>query len=183
MRTSKPFYPKNRPQKDTHLKNESIRFPRITLITDTGEKIEDIATADALKMTYDRGFDLVLVNNNPDTPIAKMLDYGKFKYEQTKKLQLQKKQNKVAEIKEIRLRPKTGQHDIDIKVKKIREFIERGHKVKLVMMFRGREAMFVDRGKEAMRGIITSLADVAMIESSLSYQMKRLTVVLQPVKK
>lgn len=132
-------------------------------------------------MAYEADMDLVLMSMNP--PIAKIMDYGKYKYEQTKKDQQNKKAQKVAEIKEIRLRPKTDTHDIQIKMSKIREFLEKGHKVKLTMMFRGREAMFLDKGKAAIQELIASVSDISQIEGTPVYMGKRLSAMLTPIKK
>ena len=171
-----------KPQQDTHLhkKNEEIRAPFVTLVTDEGEKIDSCATSEALKIAYDKGLDLVLVAPNINPPVAKIMDWGKYKYEQTKKLEQNKKSQKNAELKEIRLRPKTGPHDLEIKIKKMREFLEKGHKVKLAMMFKGREAAYLDKGRESLSGIIEKLSDISNLEDRVSYQFKRLSVTLSP---
>jgi len=174
-----------KPQQDSHLhkKNEEIRVPFITLVTDEGEKIENCPTSEALKNAYDKGLDLVLVAPNINPPVAKIMDWGKYKYEQTKKLEQNKKSQKSTELKEIRLRPKTGPHDLEIKIKKMREFIEKGHKVKLSMMFKGREAAYLDKGKESLNSIINQLSDISATEDRIAYQFKRLSVTLSPIAK
>ncbi|MFA7309124.1 MAG: translation initiation factor IF-3 [Patescibacteria group bacterium] len=177
----KSFQPRNKVQTKANRRNEEIRIPRLTVITDTGEKIDDIDTKVAIQMAFDRDLDLVLMSDSP--PVAKIMDYGKFKYEQTKKEQASRKNQKVVETKEIRLRPKTDTHDIEIKMKKIREFIEKGHKVKLTMMFRGREAMYLDKGRAQVNQLIASVADITQIETPASYLGKRLSTILAPIKK
>lgn len=162
-------------------KNEGIRVPIITLITDEGEKIENCDTKEALRMAREIELDLVLVAQNTNPPVAKIMDWGKYKYELSKKLEQSKKQSKIAELKEIRLRPKTDAHDIGIKMKKIREFLEKGHKVKITMMFRGREAAFIDKGRASMSEIITSLSEFSKQEEPLKYQFKRLSATLAPI--
>jgi translation initiation factor IF-3 len=162
-------------------KNEGIRVPHVTLISDEGEKIENCDTKEALKMAYDRGLDLVLVAPNINPPVAKIMDWGKYKYELSKKLEQSKKQSKIIELKEIRLRPKTDSHDIEIKLKKIKEFLEKGHKVKITMMFKGREAAFINKGRDSMNSIISSLAELAKQEEQLKYQFKRLSTTLAPI--
>jgi len=134
-------------------------------------------------MAYDSGLDLVLVAPSLNPPVAKIMDWGKYKYELSKKQEQSKKLSKTVEIKEMRLRPKTDAHDLEIKLKKIREFLEKGHKVKLTMMFRGREAAFIDKGKESMSGMIKSLEELAKIEEPLKYQFKRLSATLSPINK
>ena len=162
------------------LKNQEIRVPFVTLITDSGEKIDSCPIADALKKAYDIDLDLVIVSSNVTPPIAKIMDWGKYKYELSKKQEQSKKLSKAIEIKEMRIRPKTDSHDIEIKLKKIKEFIEKGHKVKVVMMFRGRENAFLDRGRESMMVIIKSLSEIAKTEEPLKYQFKRLSTTLAP---
>ncbi len=174
---------KDNQQSKANPRNEGIRCPYITLITDDGEKIDNCETKKALQMAYDKGLDLVLVAPGINPPVAKIMDWGKYKYELTKKLQQNKKQQKQAELKEIRLRPQTDIHDREIKLKKAEEFLNKGHKVKIVMMFRGREAMYIDRGKETINKIIDDLKSISQIEDHISYQFKRLSVTLTPVKK
>ncbi|MBI2448186.1 translation initiation factor IF-3 [Candidatus Microgenomates bacterium] len=173
----------NTPKNKLHRKNEDIKVPFVVLITDTGEKKDKIPTREALEMAYDRGMDLVLVADTTTPPIAKIMDWGKYKYEQTKKEQQNRKAQKIAEIKEIRLRPKTGTHDLEVKMGKIKEFLAKGHKVKISMVFRGREAMYLDKGKENLKKLIADIANIAQPESYPSYQFKRLSVTLIPIKK
>lgn len=150
------------------------------LITDEGKKIDEIETKKAIEMAYDRGLDLVLVSPNSTPPVAKIMDWGKYKYELTKKQQQNKKQQKTAELKEIRLRPKTDTHDLEVKIKKIRKFLEKGHKVKITMMFRGREATYLDKGKESMNKLVGDLSDISEPEDKMSYQFKRLSITIRP---
>ncbi len=171
------------PRTKLHRKNEEIRVSYVVLITDKGEKLENTPTAEAQKMAYDKGLDLVLVSENSTPPIAKLMDWGKYKYEQTKKDQENRKAQKTADLKEIRLRPKTGPHDIGVKLNKIKEFLTKGHKVKLTMVFRGREAMYLDKGRESLKKLIADVADIAQVETYPSYQFKRLSVTLMPLKK
>lgn len=181
MKNTRSF---RRPQQDSHLhkKNEEIKAPFVTLVTEDGEKIENCPTSEALKTAYDSGLDLVLVAPNLNPPVAKIMDWGKYKYEQTKKLEQSKKGQKSAELKEIRLRPKTGPHDLEIKMKKMREFLEKGHKVKMSMMFKGREAAYLNNGREALMSIISKLSDISTVDDKVSYQFKRLSVTLSPIK-
>jgi len=164
-------------------RNEKIRAPFVMLITDKGEKIDRIETKEALKMAYDKGLDLVLVAPTAKPPVAKIMDWGKYKYKLTKKQQLTRKQQKKIELKEIRIRPKIGIHDLEIKFKKIKEFLEKGYKVKIVMLFRGREAAYVDKGKETINKMIEDLKDIAQPEDKMNYQFKRLSITLAPIKK
>lgn len=172
---------KRNENQNLHRKNEEIRVPFVTLITDDGERLENLPTPKALEMAYDKGLDLVLVAPNINPPVAKIMDWGKYKYEALKKLQENKKTQKIAELKEIRLRPKTSPHDLEIKTRKIREFLEKGHKVKVAMFFKGREAAYLEKSKIEFNEIIASLSDISKIEDKISYQFKRLTVTLIPL--
>jgi len=153
------------------------------LITDAGEKIENCETQKALQMAYDQELDLVLVAPNTNPPVAKIMDWGKHKYELTKREQSNKKQQKAAELKEIRIRPKIDSHDLEIKLKKAKEFLEKGHKVKIVMMFRGREVVYKNKGEESIYKIIEELKEIAEPEDRMSFQFKRLSITLAPIKK
>ena len=174
----KRYQQKNR----LHPKNAEIRVPFVTLVTADGEKIENCETKKALQMAYDDGLDLILVAPNANPPVARIMDWGKYKYEQQKKEEQNKKGQKNLEIKEIRLRPQTGQHDLEIKINKIREFLEKGHKVKITMMFRGREVAYLDKGKQSLNNLIGSLNDIAKPDDRLTFQFKKLSVTLSPTK-
>jgi len=163
-------------------RNHEIRVPFVTLIDNEGEKIDNCPTSEALKMAYDQDLDLVLVAPNLNPPVAKIMDWGKVRYELLKREQQQKKLQKSIEMKEIRLRPKTDSHDLEIKFNKIKEFLAKGHKVKITMIFKGREAAYLNRGRESMNEIISKLADIAKPDDRLVYQFKRLSVTLSPIK-
>lgn len=175
--------PKNKLNNKFVPRNEAIRAPFVTLITSEGEKIDGCSKGEALKMAYDQGLDLVLVAPNVNPPVAKIMDWGKYRYELLKKEQQQKKQQKNVELKEIRFRPKTDKHDLEIKMNKIKEFLNKGHKVKIAMIFKGREAAYLEKGKASMNEIINSLSEIAKPEDRITYQFKRLSVTLSPVKK
>ncbi len=139
-----------------------------------------IPTADALRTAFDVGLDLVEVAPTERPPVCRIMDYGKFKYEQKKKHSNSTKQHQV-QLKEIRLRPKTGEHDIDFKVKQAREFLTHKDKVKLNIIFRGRENAHHDRGREILAAIIAQLEDVAKVEKSPGLEGGRnMTAVLTP---
>jgi translation initiation factor IF-3 len=178
----KDFQFRREAENKLHKRNEQIRVPYVTLINDEGERIENCPTSDALKIADDKGLDLVLVAPNLNPPVAKIMDWGKYKYETLKKQQEHKKLQKIAELKEIRLRPKTGPHDLEIKIKKTREFLEKGHKVKIAMLFKGREAAYLDKGRLSLNELIQQLSDISKMEDRISYQFKRLSVTLSPIK-
>jgi translation initiation factor IF-3 len=122
-----------------------------------------MATPDAQRLAFDSGLDLVEVAPNERPPVCRILDYGKFKYEQKKKTAKNQKSHQV-QLKEIRVRPKTGDHDIQFKTKQARGFLEEKDKVKLSVVFRGRENAHHERGREILAAIIASLEDVSKVE-------------------
>ncbi len=139
-----------------------------------------IPTSEAQRLAIEAGLDLVEVAPNERPPVCRIMDYGKFKYEQKKKHTNSTKQHQV-QLKEIRLRPKTGDHDIEFKVKQAREFLTHKDKVKLNIIFRGRENAHHDRGREILAAIIVQLADVAKVEKHPSLEGGRnMTAVLSP---
>lgn len=139
-----------------------------------------LPTDSALTMAYEAGLDLVEVAPDERPPVVRIMDFGKFKYEQKKKAAKNVKTHQV-QIKEIRLRPKTGDHDIEVKVRQAREFLAEKDKVKVNVMFRGREMAHVDRGKELIQQVITLLEDVSKIEKPPTMEgRKSMTAVLAP---
>jgi translation initiation factor IF-3 len=139
-----------------------------------------IPTPEALLKAVESGLDLVEVAPNERPPVCRIMDYGKFKYEQKRRLSKSAKQHQV-QLKEIRLRPKTGEHDIDFKVKRARTFLEQKDKVKINVMFRGRENAHHDRGREMLTEIIGQLEDIAKVEKAPGMESGRsMSCVLAP---
>ena len=181
---SSPFRPRRGfapvPNKDEHRINERIRVPEVRLIDDKGNQVGVVPTYQALTMARDRGLDLMEVSPNSRPPVCKILDYGKFKYEKKKKEHEAKKKQTVIKVKEIQLRPRTDEHDIEYKLKNIREFLEDGDKAKLVMLFRGREIAYVGDGHKMMRELYDRLKDVAIVEYEPKIEGKKLIMILAP---
>jgi len=174
------FYEENAAIETTHRINEQIRLSPIRVVDHEGKMLGVIPTSEALRMAAEVGLDLVEVAPNERPPVCRIMDYGKFKYEQKKKHSSSTKQHQV-QLKEIRLRPKTGEHDIEFKVKQAREFLTHKDKVKLNVIFRGRENAHHDRGREILVSIIDELQDVAKIEKPPSLEGGRnMTAVLAP---
>ena len=136
-------------------------------------------TLDALELARQAGLDLVEVAPDERPPVCRIMDYGKFKYEQKKKQAKSTKTHHV-QVKEIRLRPKTGEHDVEFKVKQARGFLADRDKVKVTIIFKGREMAHVDRGREMILGVIASLEDVAKVEKTPSMEGRSMTAVLVP---
>lgn len=150
------------------------------VVDQNGQMLGVIPTPDALRTAFDAGLDLVEVAPNERPPVCRIMDYGKFKYEQKKKHSSASKPHQV-QLKEIRLRPKTGDHDIDFKVKQARDFLVHKDKVKLNVIFKGRENAHHDRGREMLAEIITALQDVSKIEKPPGLEGGRnMTAVLAP---
>lgn len=137
---------------------------------------------EAISIAKDRGYDLVEISPNADPPVCKIIDYGKFKYQLSKKTQEAKKKQTVIQIKEIKLRPKTDIHDIEVKSKHIRRFIEDKNKVKVSVVFRGRELSHKEVGLKVMEELLKRIEDVAKIESEAKFDGKNYVVVLSPKK-
>lgn len=140
----------------------------------------DMPTHDALKRARDQGLDLVEVNPKAAPPICKILDYGKFKYDEKKQANAQRKRQTVVELKEIKLRPKTDDHDLDFKVKHARRFLEEGNKVKFTVRFRGREITHPEKAREQLDFCIRALEDVANVETRALMEQRTMTVIVAP---
>jgi translation initiation factor IF-3 len=165
---------------NTHRVNDQIRISPIRVVSHDGEMLGILSTADALKAAAEVGMDLVEVAPNERPPVCRIMDYGKFKYEQTKKKKDAQKTHQV-QVKEIRLRPKTGDHDIEFKVKRARTFLSQKDKVKINVIFRGRENAHHNRGREMLDQIIVSLEDVAKVEKAPGMESGRqMSVILAP---
>ncbi|SVB46301.1 uncharacterized protein METZ01_LOCUS199155, partial [marine metagenome] len=143
-----------------------------------GEQLGVVLTSDALDRAEESGLDLMEVSPNSDPPVCKILNYGKLKYEEKKKLQNSKKKQHVIKVKEIRFRPRIGDHDLMTKVNMGRKFLDEGFKLKITLMFRGRELARVDLGKDVMNKVLEKLSDVAEIEKDNPLEGRRMSVIL-----
>ena len=157
--------------------NERIRVREVRLIDAEGRQVGIVVTEEARRMATEAGKDLVEVAPDARPPVCKIMDYGKFKYEQRKKTHSGKKVHH-AKLKEVRLRPKTEQHDYEVKLRHAKEFLAKGDKVQICLMFRGREIVHKDRGEALLSRFIADLADLAKVERSGPYEGKRMTVLL-----
>ena len=143
-----------------------------------GEQLGVVLTSDALDRAEESGLDLMEVAPNSDPPVCKILNYGKLKYEEKKKLQNSKKKQHVIKVKEIRFRPRIGDHDLMTKVNMGRKFLNEGFKLKITLMFRGRELSRVDLGVDVMNRVLEKLSDVAEIEKDNTLEGRRMSVIL-----
>ncbi len=141
-----------------------------------------ISLTDALTEAAKAGLDLVEVSPTAEPPVCRIMDYGKFRYQQSKKVQVSKKSQTVIQVKEIRLRPKTEEHDLDVKIKHVKKFLEQHNKVKISMMFRGREIAYTDIGRKIMEDIKNTLADGCVIDQQPKLEGRNMIMILSPKK-
>lgn len=158
--------------------NENIRSKTVQVIDEKGEKLGTLSLEDALDKAYDKKLDLVLVSPNSEPPVCKYMDYGKYKFEQAKKEKESRKNQKVTDLKEIRLTPNIEKHDFEFKVKNARKFLEDGNKVKITVRFRGREVNYSKAGEENINQIIEALSDIATPEKRPVLEGKYMFVIL-----
>jgi len=128
------------------------------------------------------GLDLVEVSPGAEPPVCRIMDYGKFRYQQNKKLQIAKKHQTMIQVKEIRFRPKTDEHDLDVKIKQIKKFLEQQDKVKISIMFRGREIIYTDIGREMMQYVKQELEDLACFDQEPRLEGKNMVMIVSPKK-
>ena len=141
-----------------------------------------ISLTDALAEAAKVGLDLVEVSPTALPPVCRIMDYGKFRYQQSKKIQVSKKSQTVIQVKEIRLRPKTEEHDLGVKIKHVKRFLEQHNKVKISMMFRGREIAYTDIGRKIMEDIKNLLADECVIDQQPKLEGRNMIMILSPKK-
>jgi translation initiation factor IF-3 len=160
--------------------NEMIRAREVRVISPDGEQLGIMPANDALQLAETKGLDLVEVAPDAKPPVCRIMDFGKYKYQQSKRLQQAKKKQKVISIKEIKLRPKTEEHDYQYKTKHIRRFLQDGHKAKVTIMFRGREMAHVDLGRRILDRVAVDLEDVGTVEQTPKQEGRNMTMVLSP---
>ena len=162
--------------------NERIRAREVRLIDENGEMMGVMPPLRALDIARDRNLDLVEVSPNALPPVCKLMDYGRFKYEQAKKDRVARKQQKTVEVKEIRLRPKTTEHHRGFKVRDARRWLEEGMKVKVRIRFQGREITYPEIARQLLADIATDLADIAVVEQQPGMEGRTMLMVLAPGK-
>jgi translation initiation factor IF-3 len=160
--------------------NEDIRVPQVRLIDHTGQNVGVVTTADALARAAEVGLDLVEISPDASPPVAKILDYGKFKYQEQKKAAEARKRQKIVEMKEIKMRPSIDDHDYDVKMRAIRRFFDEGDKVKVTLRFRGRELSHQELGWQVLQRVKTDTEPVAKVESEPRMEGRQMVMVLAP---
>lgn len=161
--------------------NEQIRAREIFLIDDLGEQVGVRPTGEAIQLSKDRGFDLVEVAPQSKPPVCRMMDYGQYKYSQSKKDREARKMQTVTTLREVRFRTMIADHDKESKIRQVKSFLSKGSKVKLTVMFKGREIARPDRGVSLLRSVAEEVKDFAKVDSPPSMEGRRVNVVLSPV--
>ena len=163
--------------------NERIRVPEVRLIDEEGRQVGVVRTAEALNMAREREVDLVEVAAQASPPVARLMDFGRFKYEQSKKEREAKKHQQNVQLREVRMKPKIDDHDVDFKTRTAAKLLKQGDKVKVTVMFRGREITHPQIGKALLDRVLRSLEDIAMLEKDAMLEGRHMTIILAPDKK
>jgi translation initiation factor IF-3 len=166
--------------KDVNI-NEKIRVREVRLIDANGGQLGVVPTVDAMRLAKEQELDLVEVSPSATPPVCKIMDYGKFKYQLAKKAQEAKKKQTVIQLKEMKLGLKIEEHDLMFKIRHIRDFLEEGDKVKIIIMFKGREVLHVNMGEKMAQKIIESLKDVGDLEQKPRFDGRNIVMVFAPL--
>ena len=177
--------PRPQPSREPQTRiNEQIRADQVRVVDPEAGESSVMSFEQAITIARSRQLDLVEISANAEPPVVKIMDFGKYRYEQQKKEKEQrKKQARTSEMKEIRFRPNTDDHDFDFKAKHAREFLGEGHKVKAWVQFRGRDIVYKDRGEAMLSKFVEELSDVAKLDQPPSMEGRRMTIMLAPDKK
>lgn len=157
-----------------------IRVKEVNVVGDNGDQLGVLLTQDAINMAQDRNLDLVEVAPNSSPPVCRVMDYSKFKYQQSKRAQEAKKKQKIIHVKEVKFRPNTDQHDYDFKLKNALRFLEAGDKVKILVFFRGREIVHRENGQKLLARVTETLGDMAVVEQQAKQEGKTLCMIFAP---
>jgi translation initiation factor IF-3 len=160
--------------------NEHIRVREVRLIDETGENVGVVGTIDARTRAEAVGMDLVEISPDAVPPVCKILDYGKFKFQEQKKAAEARKRQKVVELKEIKMRPGTDDHDYDVKLRAIKRFFDEGDKVKVTLRFRGREMAHTQIGMDMLRRVKADTEAIAKVESEPRFEGRQMIMILAP---
>ncbi|MAH53151.1 MAG: translation initiation factor IF-3 [Proteobacteria bacterium] len=161
-------------------KNSQIRASEIRLIDEDGSQLGILPIEEAIEMAAGKGLDVVEVSPNTEPPVCKILDYGKYLFEQKKKTQGAKKKQKTIQVKEIKFRPLIEKGDYEVKVNKIRDFIEQGNKVKISLRYRGREMRHVELGHDLLKRVLTDIEGISSVEQEVQFEGRQLITVVAP---
>ena len=160
--------------------NDEIRSDAVRLISEDGRQLGIMAINEALNTAHEKGLDLVEVASNADPPVCRIMDYGKYKYQTSKKEQEGRKKSKTFQVKEIKFRPHTDVHDLDYKIRNLKKFLNKKNRVKLTVMFRGRELAYKETGLELLNRVAEGVAEEGSVEQPPKHEGRNLTMVLVP---
>ncbi|KZY40132.1 translation initiation factor IF-3 [Roseovarius sp. HI0049] len=172
------------PTRDTGPRvNDKIRAPEIRLIGAEGENIGVVTPEKAMDLAFEAELDLVEISPNATPPVCKIMDYGKYKYEQQKRESEARKKQKVIEVKEVKFRPNTDTHDYDVKMRNVMRFLEGGDKVKVTLRFRGREMAHQDLGRELLHRVAGDVEGIGKVENMPKMEGRQMIMIIAPASK
>ena len=185
MKTSIARRPHNAPpSRETGPRvNDRIRCPEVRLIGAEGENVGVVSPERALELAENAGLDLVEISPNAEPPVCKIMDFGKYKYEQQKRESEARKKQKIIEIKEIKFRPGTDTHDYDVKMRNVFKFLENGDKVKITLRFRGREMAHLNLGRELLERVAEDVQEMGKVENMPKMEGRQMTMMIGPLTK
>ncbi len=160
--------------------NRRIRVPEVRVIGSDGQQLGVLSTDQALRLAEDQGLDLVEIAPNVKPPVCKIIDYGKYKYQQAKKLQESKKHQTVIHVKEVKFRPTTDDHDFEFKVRHILRFVEQGDKAKVTVVFKGREMAYLTQGKAMLNKVLEKVQETVSVEVPPKMEGRNMFMVVAP---
>ncbi len=163
--------------------NFDIEADTVRVVGSDGEQIGILPLQEAVARAADESMDLVLMSANANPPVCRIMDYGKFKYEASKKANLAKKRQHSVQIKEVKVRASTDQHDLDVKLRRVRKFLESGNKVKLSVRFRGREMAYTSQGSDKLKAMAEALQDIGKVERMPALDGRQMIMIIAPLKK
>ncbi|MFV1876951.1 translation initiation factor IF-3 [Nioella sp.] len=171
------------PQRDTGPRvNDRIRAPEIRLIGADGENVGVVSPARAMELAAEAGLDLVEISPNAAPPVCKIMDFGKFKYEQQKRESEARKKQKIIEVKEVKFRPNTDTHDYEVKMRNVFRFLEGGDKVKITLRFRGREMAHQNLGRELLERVAEDVKEIGKVENMPKMEGRQMVMMIGPSK-
>jgi translation initiation factor IF-3 len=171
-----------KPNRDLPTINDRIRFPKIRVIDADGSQLGILTPKEATKLAEEKELDLVLVSDKADPPVCRIMDYGKFKFEQEKKAREARKKQHTADVKEVKMRYKIEEHDYQVRISSAQRFLKEGDKVKATVMFRGREIQHADLAEELLKRMAVDLEPVAEIQQAPKREGRNITMLMAPKK-
>ena len=181
MPNIKPNYFQRRSKPQGPKANERIRAPEVQVISSDGKNLGTLSTQEAINIAKQEGLDLIEISPNANPPVCKIIDIGKYKYDQQKKAHKAKKKQKIMNLKEIKLRPVTEIHDYNFKIKNAQRFLTKGDKVKFTVQFRGREMQHTDLGYDLMKRITDDTASLGKIEVKPKFEGRQIIMIIHPL--